>query len=306
MLDIVTSLGASYIQVIYDSSTAYATGLLKKLYEKTTSKDKYSVCIAQNISTTPSADVSKYSKILETLRKKSAARIVIVILHPEEITKVLDAIFPELDEGEFMFLASESWGNRKQLLEGTARIKLDGSLVLSQHIAGESFQQYFRHVDPATSANPWLKYFWEARQNCYFSMSFRRRGKSHLCPDDVTQNYRQDPRVPFHTNAVHALVLGFSSSLSKHCGFQATHICSALTSEKFFSAMLDVKLDYSGTGQATHVFESNGDGRLGYNVQQISRDLTTSAEDVIYKDVRMTRHFHCNKRVIIIKVFALQ
>ena len=287
MLDIVKRLGASYIQVIYDSSTAYATALFTKLQEES-AKEKYGVCIAQSIATTPSPDFSRYNKIHEALRKKSAARVVVVVLHPEEIKKVLDAILPELDENEFLFLGSESWGERKQLLEGASRTKLHGSLVLSQRIRDESFQRYFQHVRPTESVNPWLKYFWEARLNCYFNMSFRRRGKSGPCPDDAAQTYEQDPRVPFHTNAVYALVLGFNSSLAEHCGVRATRICAALTSEKLFSAMLEVKLSIV-TDQATRVFESNGDGRLGYQVMQISRDLTTSAEDVIYKDVSTAR-----------------
>ena len=49
--------------------------------------------------------------------------------------------------------------------------------------------------------------------------------------------------------------------------------------------MLNVRMDLYGTGQATKVFNSKGDGLVGYKVIQIVRDLSTSADDAIYKEV---------------------
>ena len=74
-------------------------------------------------------------------------------------------------------------------------------------------------TDPLHSLNPWLKYFWEERKQCYFDGSFRRRDKpAGLCPQDLTGDYIQDPWVPFYIKAVHAFALGLDSAMSNQCG----------------------------------------------------------------------------------------
>ena len=87
MLDIVRRMGANYIQVLYDESTAYASGLYLKLQELA-STDRYDICIAQAVPSTPRSDVSQYKALVSSLRDRSDARLVIVLLHAEEIDKV--------------------------------------------------------------------------------------------------------------------------------------------------------------------------------------------------------------------------
>ena len=285
MLDIVQSLGASYIQVMYDSSTAYATALYHALQKKVVDSKKYNVCIAQSIPITPHDTVSQYVYIMDTLRIKSSAKVVIVLLHTVEINKVMDAILPLLtSEDDFLFLASESWGRRQKIIEG--RVKLEGSLVLAQEIAVDKlFERYFAELDLADSMNPWLKSFWEARLNCYMDKSFHRKGKTGPCPERFAESYVQDSRVPFHIQAVYALVKGFDAALTQHCGSPAIRTCQSLTSSRLVSAMHKVELDLYSTGQFSPVFDKNGDGLVGYNVLKISRNLETPEDDVVYKDV---------------------
>ena len=286
LLDIVQNLGANYIQMVYDSSTAYATALFHALQTEVTTNDKYKICIAQSIPTTPHDSVSQYVYIMDTLRIKSSAKVVLVLLHTEEINKVMDAILPLLTpEDNFLFLASESWGRRQKIIQG--RTKLEGSLILSQEIAVDQlFQRYFAELDPSESMNPWLQHFWEVRFNCYMDKSFYRKGKTGPCPEHFAENYEQDSRVPFHIQAVYALVKGFDAALKQHCGPGATSTCESLTSSRLVSAMHEVLLDLYSTGRMSAVFDDNGDGLVGYNVLKVSLDLSMpEADDVVYEDV---------------------
>ncbi|KAK7473400.1 hypothetical protein BaRGS_00035373, partial [Batillaria attramentaria] len=239
ILDVVTRLEANYVQIIYDSSTAYAAGLYKAIEEEINSC-RYNVCIAQAIPVTPREDATQYTQILDKLRTKPSAKVVITILHPVEIEKTMDAIFLlRKSTDNFLFIGTDSWGRRYELIEG--RSKLGGSLVLSQEVAvDKSFERYFAEVDPSLSENPWLKPFWEKRGECYFDKSFERAGKSGPCSEDFAVDYVQDFRAPFHINAVYALVLGFNGALSKYCGTQATGICDAMTSERLVAEMKKV------------------------------------------------------------------
>ncbi|XP_076467892.1 uncharacterized protein LOC143298804 isoform X2 [Babylonia areolata] len=283
MLDIVKTMNANYIQVIYDSSTAYATGLFEKLQEETSS-GRYNICIAQSIPTTLHEQTSQYKYIVDVLREESAAKIVIVILHATVTNKTMTAILPLLtSEDNFLFLGSESWGRRHELIKG--RTRLDGSLVLSQEIAAD--KQFEQHLDtlPAVSAvNPWLKDFWEARLNCYLDKSFRREGRKGPCIGHVAQDYVQDSRIPFHIQAVYALVKGFHTALTLHCGDVAKRTCKSLTSSQLVRAMHDVQLDLYSRGPTSPVFDSNGDGLVGYNVLRVARDRQSAHGDVVFLD----------------------
>ena len=286
LLDIVLRLDANYIQVVYDSSTAYATALFHAVQTEVTTNDKYKICIAQSIPTTPHDSVSQYVYIMDRLRIKSSAKVVLVLLHTEEINKVMDAILPLLtSEDNFLFLASESWGRREKIIQD--RPKLEGSLILSQEIAVDQlFQRYFAELDPSESMNPWLQRFWEVRLNCYMDKSFYRKGKTGPCPEHFAENYEQDSRVPFHIQAVYALVKGFDAALQQHCGPGARSTCESLTSSRLVSAMHGVDLDLYSTGRMSAVFDDNGDGLVGYNVLKVSLDLDTpEADDVVYEDV---------------------
>ena len=64
LLDIVRRVGGNYIQVIYDSTTAYATSLHDKLKQLAPDFD---VCIANSIASVPQTDVSRYIPIKVTV-----------------------------------------------------------------------------------------------------------------------------------------------------------------------------------------------------------------------------------------------
>ncbi|KAK7500604.1 hypothetical protein BaRGS_00008179, partial [Batillaria attramentaria] len=237
LLDVVVGLGANYIQIIYDSTTTYGTSFFSTIQDEINHGDRYNVCIAQGIPATPREDSTQYSWIVDKLRTKPSARVVIVVLHLVEIEKAMDAILPLLTSSDnFVFLATNSWGRRYELIE--RRPKLEGSMVLSQELVPDaSFQAHFSALDPTVSQNPWLKYFWEKRGNCFFDKSFQRKGKSGPCSTDFGQDYSQDPRAPFHIKAVYSLVLGFSRAMSQYCGPSATRMCEALTSERLVETM---------------------------------------------------------------------
>lgn len=286
MLDIVGKIGANYIQVIYDKSTAYASALHDKLQEEIRTNKRFKVCIAQSIGIWPQNEASHYKYIADKLMDNSAAKVIIVILHTEEISKVMDAILPLLKSRDnFLFLASETWGRRQEIIAG--RTLLHGSLVLAQEIAMDRlFERYFAFLDPSRSHNPWLSRFWETRFNCYMNKSFRRKGKAGPCPDSVGEDYRQDSLVPLSIQSTYAVVQGFDQAMRQHCARGASSTCESLNSSLVVSAMRDVQLDLYSTGQTARVFDANGDGLVGYKILGVSRDFT-SGGDLIYKDVSL-------------------
>lgn len=284
LLDVAVKLNSTYIQVMYDKMADYAQGLVRKLEEALT-QNYTNICIAQKIAVTSRSDVSEYKWIKDELRKKSAAKLVIVVLYDVDIEKVMDAILPDLTSNDnFLFLASDSWGKHQELIQG--KTKLEGSLVLSQDVLyNSSFHTYFASLDPTKTENVWLRYFWEARKNCYFDKSFERKGKTGLCPENIASDYVDDPLASLHIQAVNALVIGFNQTLNKLCGSAARQLCSAFTSGELVKTLKNIRLDMYNRGERTQVFDDNGDGVVGFKILQVTRDRTSPVDAVIYTEV---------------------
>ncbi|XP_025086748.1 LOW QUALITY PROTEIN: uncharacterized protein LOC112559628 [Pomacea canaliculata] len=289
LLDLAVKLNSNYIQIIYDQTTEYAKGLVQKV-EETLAQNYANVCIAQKIPITPRREVSEYKWIKDELRKKSSAKLVIVVLYDVDIAKVMDAILPDLTpDDNFLFLGTDSWGRHQNLIEG--KIKLEGSLVLTQEVSNDlSFASYFKSVNLTQTENIWLRYFLEARKNCYFDKSFERKGKTGLCPADVAADYVQDPIASLHIQAVNALVLGFNATLNQLCGPVTNQLCSALTSEELVKALKKIRLDLYNKGERAEVFDDNGDGLVGFTVLQVTRDRTSVVDAVEYREVGSWTH----------------
>ncbi|XP_076467623.1 uncharacterized protein LOC143298628 [Babylonia areolata] len=291
MLDIVQTLGADHIQVIYDSSSAYATGLFQKLQEESRS-DRYNICIAQSIPTTPS---SHHGHIAIRLREKSSTRVVVILLNDSLIHNVMAAILPLLlltsdDDHHFRFLWGDAWWGRR----GNVTMP-EGSLVLAPGVHGDPvFQHDFTtSVDPTQSSNPWLPAFWEARLGCFMDKSFQRRGR-RPCPKNMAADYEQDsPAVPLSILSARALLKGFHAALTRHCGANASRVCRGLTSSRLAEAVRGVEVEVQSGGADTRVFDSSGDVvGVGYEVLQVesgSQDDGASSgsdgERLVYRTV---------------------
>jgi hypothetical protein len=91
---------------------------------------------------------------------------------------MMNDILEELRSSEmFLFVGSESWGRRPDVIAG--KMALRGSITLSQEIATDRlFEIYFRELNvtsaesPAVKVNPWLPKFWETKMNCFLDKSF--------------------------------------------------------------------------------------------------------------------------------------
>ncbi|KAK7484481.1 hypothetical protein BaRGS_00024237, partial [Batillaria attramentaria] len=272
MLDILNTVNASFVQIIFNPDDAYSVDLTQEFESEAL---KRNVCVAQTVRVPVKSKISQYYPILDTLRVKNSARLVIVILQYEQVIKVMEAMVEVLTaEDRFLFLGSEAWAGRLEVVRGRSR--LSGSITLAEEIAlDQNFTTYFRHTNPVTSRNFWLRDYWEAKENCFFDGSFQRKDKSSQCPDDVQMRYDQDPWVSYFVQAVYAFAEGVGNALRSACSESATTLCASLKSEQIVNHMKEVRLDLFNTGEERPVFDSNGDGENGYKVMQAVKNPQT-------------------------------
>ncbi|KAK7473847.1 hypothetical protein BaRGS_00034898, partial [Batillaria attramentaria] len=280
MLTLVRDLQSHYVQVIYDPSDVYSSSLKSGLDEMSA---QFNVCISQSIPTRYE-DANMYP-VLDNMRKTSSASIVIVTMQVLHVRKLMEQILTQMSSSDrFVFLGSEAWARREEVLSVAGKNKLLGSLTFSQELPlDQLFDDYFRQVNALTTPNPWLKYFWEEKLRCYFDGSFLRKDKPQPCSRDLTSDYKQDPWTPFYIQTIYAFALGLDAAMKAHCGAQASYLCDGLTSENLVDALKTVKLDLYNTGQSVKVFDDNGDGDIKFKVFQVTRG--DSADTMIYDEV---------------------
>ncbi|KAK3610909.1 hypothetical protein CHS0354_018815 [Potamilus streckersoni] len=268
MLDIIKDLGANYIQII-NSDNSYGNGGKDVILE---SLDEYGICVAQVI-TIPSFPKWIQSDIIQKIRQFTTAKVVILFLSTSDFEWLVPSLEERLFPREFIFIASEEWGRRPLLQKVN---NLLGTLTLS---ADPPMNQKFREQmlslrSNGQDDNPWLESFLEHELKCHLQWSFN-KSSSKPCRNDagLKNDYQVDLWVPFVENAVYALLTGASRTLTKQCG-KTEDICDKYRGNitELIEQIKRVKLDLYNNGNSEYIFDSNGDGKLGYSIYMVDNE----------------------------------
>ncbi|KAJ8315689.1 hypothetical protein KUTeg_007839 [Tegillarca granosa] len=272
MMKIIKELNSNYIQIVYSEGTYGEGGRAAVANAARSSK----ICIANEIK----VEEGKYNGILNTMRKNSYAKIVLLFIRSHIVKEFLDIIDTAMEHGEFMFIGSEAWGKNAENIKG--RNKIAGSLVLSLEMAQRhTFEDYLNTKKPESyTLNPWFQHFVETRYQCYLPDSYDKSSAKPCDPNlRITRPlsgtyYTQDHWTPFAINAMFTLLMGSNSAFNELCGTDSKVLC-----EDFLRKPADVwkkiseqKLDIFGTGQSVPVFDSNGDGNAGYRIYNVQKN----------------------------------
>ncbi|KAL3837211.1 hypothetical protein ACJMK2_022582 [Sinanodonta woodiana] len=272
MIRIIKELKSEYIQVVY-SEGSYGEGGRNSIRVAASVNE---ICIAQELVITESAVGHGYN-ILETLRMKSFAKIVIIFLQSHIVQPVMDALSKDAINGEFMFIGSESWGKDADILKGESKRILETSLVLSLEMHEDlDLVSYVQGINPESKRNiVWLKEYIESKFNCYYPWSFD-KSKNHQCTS--TDLFVNNPDFQmgiwnvFAYNSVLSLILGAYKTFSSLCG-PTPKICLeyAENPQKVIQDIKTVQLRLNGI-DSMDVFDVNGDGRIGYTIYYIQKN----------------------------------
>ncbi|KAK3607962.1 hypothetical protein CHS0354_006561 [Potamilus streckersoni] len=273
MMRIIKELKSDYIQVIY-SEGSYGEGGINSIRAAASANE---ICIAQELLVKESAD-GLYYKILQELRKKPFAKIVIVFLQSHIAQPVMDIVGKDAINGEFMFIGSESWGKNVDILKGEAKSILESSIVLSLEMY-EDFDlvYYVRGMNPESKRNVvWLKEYMEAKLNCFYPWSFD-KSRDHKCTSTDLPVNKEDFQMSmwniFAYSSVLSLLKGAYHSFKSLCGPSIPRVCPAYAEypEKVLKEVKTVQIKLNGN-ESMDVFDENGDGRIGYTIYYIQKN----------------------------------
>jgi hypothetical protein len=175
-----------------------------------------------------------YLQILERLRQRPQAKVVIVFADAFDINGFLKGVQKQKAGGEFLLFGSELWGTSPFFVDGAEDVAV-GSLSIklrSPFIA--AFDKHLRDLNVADNTrNPFFRDWYESVFNCYIDAS---NSIIYGKPCNTTAKIPDSPKFyqsqfTYYTiNAVYAIAKGLDDALKFYCGSTYTSVCKAFKS----------------------------------------------------------------------------
>ncbi|XP_072181620.1 metabotropic glutamate receptor 3-like [Diadema setosum] len=227
------------------------------------------ICIAASEKIPYSSDATTYDHIIKNLRRKKAARVVVLFTRDVDARDLLEAAHRANATEKFVWIASDGWGvqampvnGREAVAEGAITIELQTKQV-------KEFDEYFLRLNPLTyKRNPWFKKFWEQKFNCMVDLRTN-RNHSKVCSGRSLneKNHHQEKKTQFVVDAVFAMAHALQSMHEDLCP-GTEKLCDEMTPVDGVSLFKNYILNTSFVDLAdTEVrFDAQGDGPGRYDV----------------------------------------
>lgn len=279
MLNIVKTLNSSYIQIMYSEGT-YGEGGRNAIVN---AAKESKICVANEIK----VKENDYKRIRDDLLKTPYATIILLFLKSHVINDVLEELHKTIEQWSYIFIGSEAFGTRKDII--TERPKLEGTISLSlqmKPLTGISeFETYLydRLVTRDSDINPWTREYFEKRNGCYMSGSFNKMFDSQ-CSDIAEQfnnkDYKPEIWTSFAINAVFSLLQGSNKAFEELCGTQSSSLCKQYRDDPsaVYNWIKNQRMVIDDNGVPSNVFNDNGDGNIGYKIYQVQKSLSDTSQ----------------------------
>ncbi|PFX29218.1 Metabotropic glutamate receptor 8 [Stylophora pistillata] len=272
MVDVVRHFGWSYVMTVYSPGEYGERGMVK-FYEEA---ERAGICIA-NKKKLPSfpteEDFDKtIQELLEIRKKNFRGKLDAVVLFciQRDNQGLVRAAQKVLENGErFYWLASNAWGDRKQVTEGADEAG-EGAITMN-YIEGEvdSFKKKFLNMIPSLNKyGRWFEEFYQETLKCKLKNSSKPLDYQQECSTNksLPQDLEIGP-VRVVINAVYAMAHALNNMHLTLCAGQRG-LCSDMQNlkrEQFLNFLKnvsfpDASLDFNVT------FNQNGDVDGNYNV----------------------------------------
>ena len=219
LADIVQHFNWTYISTVASVGGYGETGI-DSFHEEVLARN---ICIATSVKIPYSATYADFAKIVAQLRRKTSARAVVLFVRADDARSLLQAADREGANGQFVWIASDGWGAQEMAVKGNERAAEGAITIDLQSVPLPHFDQYFKHLRPATNArNPWFASFWEQANRCTLQDDALDGVASDYprCTENETLTsvgYRQENKVPFVYEAVYALAHALHNLLHDKC-----------------------------------------------------------------------------------------
>lgn len=272
MVDVVRYFGWSYVMTVY-SPGQYGEKGMEKFYEEA---ERVGICIAKKkkLPAFPTEEdfINTIQELVQTRRANLHGTLDVVVLFciQRDNTGLVKAAKKVLTEDErIVWLASNSWGDRKQVTEGAEEAG-EGAITIN-YIEGkvDRFKRYFLNLTPSSNKyGPWFEEFYQETLKCTIVNSTKPLDYERKClPNESLPEDLEIAPIRVVMNAVYAMAYALHNMQKVLCPgkpqmcIQMKHLQREELLEYLKNVSFpDASLDFNVT------FNQNGDVDGNYNV----------------------------------------
>ena len=273
MVDVVRYFNWSYVMTVY-SPGQYGEKGMEKFYEEA---ERAGLCIAnkKKLPAFPTEEdyLKTIKELLQARRANSRGKLDVVVLFciQRDNRGLVRAANKVLTNGErFSWLASNSWGDRKEVTDGAEKAG-EGAVTIN-YIEGKvnRFKKYFLSMKPSNNNyGPWFDEFFQESLKCKLLNSSKSLNYSREClPNEFLPEDLDIAPVRVVINAVYAMAHALNNMHKVLCGSQKHTLCPEMKNlkrETFLNYLKNVSFpDASLNFNVT--FNQNGDVDGNYNI----------------------------------------
>lgn len=312
MVDVVLYFGWSYVMTVY-SPGQYGEKGMEKFYEEA---ERAGLCIANKKKLPAFPTEGDYLKTIQELQQTRKANsngkvdVVVLFCIQRDNRGLVQAANKMLKNGEkFYWLASNSWGDRKEVTDGAEEAG-NGAITIN-YIEGKvnRFKEYFLNLKPSNNKyGPWFDEFFQETLTCKLVNSSRPLNYPRECllSDSLPQDLDIAP-VRVVMNAVYAVTHALNNMHRELCSGKSG-LCEEmkhLKREKFLIYLKNVTFqDASLSSKVT--FNQNGDVDGDYNIlnfkkvkEKFRHVVVGNWSGALSKDGNIKGHINLDERQIL-------
>lgn len=238
--DIVRYFNWTYVSTVASAGEYGESGIesFKKQYKSS------GQCIAAEVKIRSEPTAKDFEEAVINLYSTKAgvdnrAKVVILFVSVDDATGILSAATRLKYYDDFIWVASEGWGNAKKPVANNEQAAQGAlTITLKSQVISE-FDTYFNALSPTNNLdNIWFQQYWEKTHNCTLLPNTVTSGTPmntakighHICTgNEIDADYEQEAKIQFVYDAVYALAFSLDRLYRETCGENATSICSNLT-----------------------------------------------------------------------------
>ena len=272
MVDVVRYFGWKYVMTVY-SPGQYGEKGMEKFYEEA---ERAGLCVATKKKLPAFPTEEDYTNTIQELLRTRKANlngkldVVVLFCIQRDNRGLVQAAKRVLTNGErFVWLASNSWGDRKQVTDGVEEAG-EGAITIN-YIEGkvDRFKRYFLNLKPSNNKyGPWFDEFYQETLKCKLTNSSKPLDYERRClqNEPLPEDLEMAP-IRVVINAVYAMVHALHNMQKVLCAGKA-HPCTEMKNlkrEQLLQYLRNVSFpDASLNFNVT--FNQNGDVDGNYNV----------------------------------------
>ncbi|XP_038596506.1 metabotropic glutamate receptor 7 isoform X3 [Tachyglossus aculeatus] len=281
MVDIVKALGWNFVSTIASEGSYGEKGVESFMQ---ISREAGGLCIAQSLKI-PQDRKDKsidFDRIIKQLLETPNSRVIVIFASDEDIKQILAAAKRADQVGHFLWVGSDSWGSKINLLNQQEDIAEGAITIVPKRATIEGFDTYFTSRTLENNRrNVWFAEYWEENFNCKLTISGSKKedtdrkctGQERIGKDSY---YEQEGKVQFVIDAVYAMAHALHHMNRDLCA-DYPGVCPEMEHAGGKKLLKYIRgVNFNGSAGTPVMFNKNGDAPGRYDIFQYQTTNTSA------------------------------